>query len=354
MKTKKRHPFYVILSIIFVILYIFLAAKPLSKEYHFNPEWKINISSPVISDIPAGKNLIYFKLGQSIGYFTEDGKITNYTTFPSKAAISSDYYATYSTEQTNISFYNNKGIEQGVFSKSGYPYFDSDRIYVFLPGGASFSKCDTKGNTLWTLENTIPITAFNSKETCTVSGYADGNIKLIDNQTGSTLADFTPGGSDYNVILGLDVSSDGKYIASVSGHDKQRFVLTKNDGLQPVIVYHQFLNSDLQRRTLVHFTKDNKRVIYNYENNLGIYNIEKGKNTNIKIDKAIISIEETDSLIFVLGQKGNEYTVYLIEGTDTLEGSFSFTANTAFIKTSGNCLFVGHDSTISKINVTKE
>ena len=55
-----------------------------------------------------------------------------------------------------------------------------------------------------------------------------------------------------------------------------------------------------------------------------------------------------------MGNKDNEYTVYIIEKTDTLEGSFTFTAESAFIKTEGNDLYVGQDTTISKVKITKE
>ena len=354
MKTKKHTPILLFLAFLFIIIYIILAAKPLGKEYHFTPQWRKNITMPAIKTVPAGTEQIYFKLGQTIGYFTEDGQITTFKTFPFKASISSEYYTVYNTEDTNITFYNNKNEEQGTFTISGFPFFEDDRIYMFLPGGASFSKCNEKGEPVWTNENTIPLTAFSSKEKYTTTGYADGTIKVFENTTGIEAFSFAPGGSDYKVILGLDISSDGTYIASVSGHNKQRFVLTKNEGNQPKIIFHIFLDSDMNRQTVVKFCDNDKRVLYNYDEYLGIYNIEKEKNTNIKIDKTVIAIEETDSLIFVLGKKNSEYTVYIIEKTDTLEGSFSFTADTAFIKAFNNNLYIGQDTSISKVSITKE
>ncbi len=354
MKTKKHIHIYIFLAILFLIIYIFLAVKPLGKEYQFTPQWRKSIASPTVKNVPGGAQQIYFKLGQSIGYFTEDGQITTFKSFPSKASISSDYYAIYNTEDSQISFFNNLDQEQGVFEVSGFPYFEDDRIFVFLPGGASFAKCNSQGKITWKNENTVPLTAFSSKEKFTAAGYADGTIRIIDNNTGFETLSFAPGGSDYKVILGLDVSSDGEYIASVSGHNKQRFVLTKNEGTQPKIIFHSYLDSDMIRQTVVKFCNDDKRILYNYDGYLGIYNIETQKNTGIEIDKTVISIEETDSLIFVLGKNGREYTVYIIEKTDTLEGSFNFEADTAFIKTCNNNLYVGQDTSISKVKISKE
>ena len=226
-------------------------------------------------------------------------------------------------------------------------------IFTFAAGVILFAKCNSDGSAQWIFENIIPVTAFSSKEAYTSAGYADGTIRIIDNLTGTEKTSFAPGGSDYKVILGLDVSSDGAYIASVSGHDKQRFVITRTDGLQPKIIHHEYLDSNLNRRTVVRFCDNDRQVIYNYEGYIGIYNIENGKNTNIKIDKNVLTIEETDSLFFILGKNESEYTVYIVEKTQTLEGSFSFKADSAFIKTDGNDLYVGQDNTISKVKVSK-
>ena len=354
MKTKNHIGIYILLAFIFIILYIFLAAKPLGKEYHFSPEWKKSIMNPAVQSNASPDSLIYFKLGQSIGYFTPDGSITISKTFPAKASISSKYHALYTTEAKDIEFFDNQDNSKGTFKIPGYPFFEEDRIYVFMPGGASYAKCDEKGEILWINENTIPLTAFSSKQKFTVAGYADGTIRITDNSNGRAIADFAPGGSDYNVIFGLDVSADGTYVASISGHDKQRFVITKTDGNQPKIVFHKYLNSDLSRRTVIRFCDNDRHILYNYDGYLGIYDLETQKDTDIKIDKTVIAIEETSSLFFVLGKKDNEYTVYLIEKTDTLEGSFSFTADSAFIKTTDDALYVGQDTTISKIKISKE
>ena len=354
MKTKKHTHIYIFLSFLFIIVYIILAARPLGKEYQFTPQWRKSIASSSPKSLSSASAQISFKLGQTIGYFTEDGQITMFKSFPSRASISSNYYAVYNTEDSQITFYNNHNQEAGILEAAGYPFFEEDRIYVFLPGGASFCKCDSQGKVIWTNENTLPLTAFSSKEKYTAAGYSDGTIRVFDNSTGFEALSFAPGGSDYKVILGLDVSTDGEYIASVSGHNKQRFVITKNEGNQPKIIYHNFLDSDMNRQTLVKFCDDDKRILYYYDGYLGIYNLPKQKETNIKIDKTVIAIEETDSLIFVLGKKNREYTVYIIEKTDTLEGSFSFEADTAFIKAYNNNLYVGQDTSISKVKISKE
>lgn len=353
MKSKKIVLPVTLLIIFLTITYIILAARPLGKEFQFTPEWKINVSAPAIDPNTENKTTIYFKLGQSLGYFTEDGKITLYETFPNMASISEYFYAVYSTNSSSVPFYNQKGQLQGNIDISGFPYFSDINSYSMLPGGSSFTKLDSTGKPHWTYEGTFPITAFSSTSKFTAAGFADGKIKIFDNIDGSLAVDYAPGGSDYPVILGLDISSDGNYIASISGHEQQRFVLSQRENNQQKIIFHYFIQESSPYRTLVHFTKDNSRVFYVYEGNIGVYNLKTDKNYTIPMSDHIIKIDESDDLVFLLGKTKNKYTVYMIDKTNSLEGKFSFEADSAFMKTYNNNLYIGNDTSISKISLTR-
>ena len=358
MKAKKYVGLFIFIGIIISIIYIILAIKPLSYEYQFTPVWKINTANPVINKAPTSakdsKSTMYFHLGQTLGYFDEDGRISLYETFPSKVSISDYYYATYNSSADNTDFFKSNGEKAGVIESAGFPYFVDDLIYVFLPGGCSFSKCSSSGRVLWTFEGTFPITAFAAKNQFTAVGLANGSIKVLDNANGSTLIDFAPGGSDYPVILGLDISDDGQYIASISGHNHQRFVLSHREENQQKIIYHKFFEYDSPFRTVVSFSNDGKRVFYNYHEGLGIYNLEDKSEKTIPLKDKIISVEESDDFLILLGNNKNNYTVSVIDNTNTLEGSFSFEADSAFIKARGNDIYLGKDNSISRMTVSKE
>ena len=353
MKTKKHFGLAFFLIILLSATYIILSVKPLNKEYSFTPVWKINTSNPVISRT-AVKPQSYFHLGQTLGYFDEDGNISLYKTFPEKLSISDSYYATYSSEAENTEFFNPDGSKAGIIEACGFPYFSGNLIYVFLPGGSSFSKCSETGSILWTFEGTFPITAFSAKEKYTAVGLANGTIKVLNNENGMTEIDFAPGGSDYPVILGLDISEDGQYIASISGHRQQRFVLSRREENQQKIIYHKFFEHDSPYRSIVHFTKDGKRVFYNFYRGLGIYDLNSKSEQNLQIKDKLISIEETDDLVILLGKEKTTYTVSLIDNTNTLEGSFSFTADSAFLHAADNNIYLGKDNSISKLAVSRE
>ena len=353
MKQKKHIGLALFLIIFISIIYIILAVKPLNKEYSFTPVWKISTANPVINT-SGTKPQSAFHLGQTLGYFDEDGNISLYKTFPAKVSISDYYYATYSSEAVNTDFYTSNGEKAGTIEASGFPYFVNNLIYVFLPGGCSFSKCSETGKILWTFEGTFPITAFAAKENYTAIGLSNGTIKVLNNENGSTEIDFAPGGSDYPVILGLDISDDGQYIASISGHNHQRFVLSHREENQQKIIYHRFFEHDSPYRTIVHFSKDGKRVFYNFYKGLGIYDLSSKAEQTLELKDKLISIDETDDLTLLLGKEKNTYTVSIIDNTNTLEGAFSFTADAAFLHTSENNIYLGKDNSISKIQVTRE
>ncbi len=354
MKTKKYIGLFLILGLIISIIYIILAVKPLSYEYQFTPVWKINTSNPKITETLSNKENHYFHLGQTLGYFDEDGNISLYKSFPAKVSISDYYYATYDSTADKTEFYHNNGEKAGIIEASGFPYFVEDLVYVFLPGGASFSKCTESGKVLWTFEGTFPITAFAAKKNYTAVGFANGTIKVLNNDTGTTIIDFAPGGSDYPVILGLDISEDGQYIASISGHKQQRFVLSHREENQQKIIYHKFFDYDSPFRSIVHFCNDGKRVFYNYYEGIGIYDLSDKSEKTIPIKDKLISVEETNDFVILLGKDKNNYTVSIIDNTNTTEGSFNFTAESAFINASGNDIYLGKDNTISRMTISKE
>ena len=232
MEKNRSIPFIIISVILISIIYLIFAAKPLPKEYQFQPQWKVNITKEVKA-ADENEKQIYFRLGNALGYFTADGKITFYKTFPSKASVSDSYFSYYNNNARNTSFYDYRGNAKGVINYEGLPYIVEDRIYVMLPGGNSFIKCDSDGNRQWKYEGIMPVTAFSSKKDFTAAGFADGSIQIFNNESGKAEIVFAPGGSDLPVILGLDISDEGNYIAAVSGHNKQRFILAHREENQP-------------------------------------------------------------------------------------------------------------------------
>lgn len=343
----------------FSVVYVITAARPLNKELHFSTEWTIDCGiKTALQEPPENEteqlapqyDLIPFKLGQQIGYLTQDGKILNTITFPFKASISQYRYATYNSSGTSIKLFAPDGSESGTVTSAGFPFFQEDRIYLMHAGGASFSAISEDGNVQWTYENYVPITAFASSKAGTAAGYANGTI-VIFSPDGTIEQTLVPGGSKYSVILGCAISESGKYIAGLCGQENQRFFLASRTEGYTKIIFHTYLRNSLTRQVLVKFNNDENTVYFDSEDGLGILNVKTMKFSLIPINGHILSIQESDTekTIFVLSRNGKYCTVSVIEPFPEFSGSFTFKASNSFISVKGGNLFVGRDSSITKI-----
>lgn len=349
-KTSKRK-IIIVCTIVLSVLYIFLAQNYLGEELHFTPEWTEDISH--VQQVSGDVELISYKLGQNIGYFTPDGKIASQITFPFKASISDSYYTTYYANSSSITLFSKTGEETAKLNAYGFPYFQDDRIFMMLPGGSSFAVFNKFGDKKWQYESYAPITAFSSSPKGTVAGYADGTL-IAFNEKGTITQKFQPGGSSISVINGAAISKDGSTVACVSGQNPQRFVIAKDDTGHSKIVFHEYLEKDFLQQCLVQFSRNDSLVFYNYNGGLGIADLEKLRSSHIKIPGTIVQIQESDTnnLIFVLSKDKKQYTVTVIEPFDHPSAHFSFTADSAFLQAKGNSVFVGRDNKISRLTVS--
>ena len=324
---KKKRNLLVPLCILLSILYIILASRPLATELQFLPQWTIDTTKITISkdnkNLPSlYENAIPFKSGQTLGYFTSDGDILNIVSFPYKSALCSSFYALYGTNDKKIPFYAPSGEKKGEIAHTGFPFFMEDKLYLFLPGGSAFSKLNDEGKIQWSYES-----------------YA-----------------FAPGGSEYPVILGADISNSGALIACVSGQERQRFILAKKASNHTAIIHHEYLEKPATRQLLVKFSQDESTVYFDSEDGLGIVDCASGKSRHIAINGHILSICESpeNKVTYILSRGGDTYTVHAIEPFATFAGAFSFKAESACIAVDGNNLFVGRNNKISKITVTHQ
>ena len=138
------------------------------------------------------------------------------------------------------------------------------------------------------------------------------------------------------------------------GHDKQRFVIAKKESGHSKIIFHQYLEEETNRQLLIKFSKDESKCFFEFKDHLGIVDCKTKKISKIPVKGHILSIQETEdeNTVFVLSKKDNTYSVHIIEKFDRYTGCFSFKADNAFITVKNNSLFVGRDSSISRIDIS--
>ena len=353
MKTEKLRKTIIIVTIIFCVLYVIFAARPLSTELHLVPEWTEDISkaSPADKD----SELIPYKLGQNLGYFTPEGRISDIQSFPFKATVSDRMWATFGPDSEGFTVHDNRNQEVTRINSTGFPFIEEDRIFVFLPGGTSLARFDLDGNMIWKHETFAPITCFSSSPNGAAAGYADGTLVAWDTQ-GNIQQDFKPTGSSLQVISGIGINPQGSLVAAVSGMDRQRFIIAEKNGEHSKIIFHEYLDMQSSKQLLIKFSQDSSTVWYAKEGGLGIVDIEKLKSSSVKIPGDIVQIIEStgEKLVYILSRDGSTWTVTVLEPFDTIAATFQFQAETAFIQSRDTGLFIGKDSNISRLTVVRK
>ena len=106
---------------------------------------------------------------------------------------------------------------------------------------------------------------------------------------------------------------------------------------------------------LVRFNESGDTVFYNYNGGLGIVDRRHPKSSHVPLEGTIVQIEEsnTSGLVFVLSHQKNKYTVTVIEPFDHPVGSFSFTADCAFLQVRGDAVFIGRNNKISRFSISR-
>jgi hypothetical protein len=338
---------------VFFLLYVVFAAKPLAASLSLEPAWVVDTASAAGTPASGDSALIPFRLGQSMGYFTPDGVIHSLSTYSFAAAISAQYQAAFLPGAAETAFYTPDGRQAGVIRESGFPFFEDDRIFLFRPGGAAVSQLSETGAVLWTYEGYTPITAFASSPAAAAAGYADGIVRVL--FPDGSAHEIAPEGSGFPVILGVDIAPDGRLVASVSGINGQRFTLTRMEGGVNKVIAHRYLQKETREQTLVKFNAAGDCVYYNPRDALCVFDCRRDSFTEIPVDGVVIDVQEMPGgdFVFVLSKKQREYTVWVLEKMSKPAGSFSFEADSAFIRTSPGALYVGKNTTISKINVSR-
>ncbi len=338
----------------FCFLYIILSFRPLGNELHLVPDWTLSIDREG-SAPEDGESLVPFKLGQTIGYFSETGKIASCIPFNFNAAISPNCYAVYNSNNSRTEVKFPGGDTAVTIEGAGFPFFSDDRIFLFFPNGSSVARYDLSGKKLWEYESYAPITSFASSAGGSVIGFADGQIVSLKND-GSIDQQYYPGGSEYSAIYGVAISDKGDLVACVSGLKSQRFIVSKRyTGEHPKVIFHEYLPAESNQLRLVKFNADADIVYYDYNGGLGIVNLEESKGAHIPLKGTVVQIEEAKEfdLVFVLSRNKNKYTVTILEPFDQVLSQTSFQAAHSFLLVRGNHVFIGRDNKISRLSISK-
>jgi hypothetical protein len=365
MNIKGNIRYIVTGSVIFLSIYMFVAAIPIGPDVSFHPVWTRDLgAAPALAPTDGDKkeavpadalkrpDLEPFALGDRFGYFLPDGKIVGSSRTASRSSVSGIGWTVYGENARDTAVYSPDGSLRMTVLGSGFVHLDGDRTYLFLPGGDAVSQITTGGKAAWTREHTAPITAFHSSRAGTVIGYADGMLACV-RADGSEAFSFYPGGSDTEIILGAAISEDGSLVACVSGIDRQRFLLVSVGENQYKVAFHQWLEGNVREQAFVDFEENGDYAFFQTAKGLGIADTKKRTVEIVPIEGRIRAAGECpgDALFVVLSETDGAYALSAIERPDHLVARMAFRAKDAFLVQRGTAVYLGVDDRISRIDI---
>jgi hypothetical protein len=240
---------------------------------------------------------------------------------------------------------------------NGYPLLLDNRIFVVGSEQNSLTALGPKAEKLWTHDFPAPITCIDAAGGYLLAGTLDGAVVLLNSSGTTVFPPFEPGGSRLSVILGCAISHDASRLAIISGIDNQRFLLMERADLESrsgrgaamdtyKVVYHEFLSTGYRKPVNIAFIDNGKKIVFEREGGLGIYDIDSRSSVSLKLDGEIAALDTSggDRYLFVIisqGMKQKRFIAVRYPGSVVIDTPFS-SENTFFARRK-NRIYLGSD-----------
>jgi len=199
------------------------------------------------------------------------------------------------------------------------------------------------------------LSAFSSGEAIVVGGTVDGWLEGV-SPDGGRVFSFAPGGSRLPVILGLDVSRSGDWVAAVSGIDRQRLVVLGRGGADYRVASHRYLESDYREPVRVIVMDDDRHVLYRRPDGIGVWSVDGAVDglLPVKADDFDAAIDEATGVAYIAARRGDKAEIVAFRLPDTLLGRIALPDNCEYIRFSGSSAFVGGRTWLARFDFVEE
>jgi hypothetical protein len=370
-KDKKKYRF--LIGFLIIIVYFFVAARPIPVEAVLTPQWLLSLESgyPLYfegelesghgvsgGDTPgaAAEPLFPFTLGNRFGYFSGDGGFALNRTVRGNVSVSENYWAEYEAVPRSIEIRDPRDAVQAEISEPrGYPFFMDNRFFLINAGQNSLPALDGGGKRLWTYDFAAPVTSIDAAAGLILAGSLDGMVELLD-ASGKRVFSFEFGGSRYSAVYGCRISRDGSRLAIIAGFDDQRFLLMERLGDSYRVAYHEFLSDGFRRPVHIAFIDEDRWVAFESEGCLALYNIGARNSIKLPLEGTIVALDSsgTDGLLFaVTSQSERKKQLVEIRLPQDIIMKAPFSSENVFLGRRGQRLYVGGGSTIASFTLSR-
>ena len=362
-----------IIALIFVSYFI-IAARPIPNEIVLVPAWLSSLLADSSFESSASGythgQLIPFILGSRFGYVDLSGNFVINKVKTGDVFLSENLWTEFDAEPERIEI-KNTGEETvlSVENPGGYPFFLDNRIFILGSEQNALSEVGADGEILWTYEFGAPLTCIDAAAGLVLTGSIDGVIEILDSQ-GRRIFYFEPGGSNYAVILGCAISSNGSRVGIISGIEQQRFLFLERFGEsgEYKVVYHEFLDAGFRRPVLVSFIDDDSRLVYERQGGIDCYNIKSRRMMRIPLEGEIAAIDNSGEggFFFLINSRSSrqkeligikfpqENSISFFNFTRERDAIFiraAFKSDSVFLSRTGSRLVAGGGTTLISFNI---
>lgn len=370
MKTEKKK-FWIVLCGALFMGYFTLASRPVPRELVLVPRWFYSLESTYPEAVPAApdsgaerdaaaEDLLPFTLNRRFGFVNTEGRFLMNRTKTGELAIAENRWAEYDTEPATIAIKTALDAPAGTIKNpGGYPFFLDGRTFLIGNEQNALSEVDGSGEILWTYQFGAPLTCIDAAAGMVLTGSLDGVVELLDSG-GNRMLVFEPGGSRYSIILGCAISRDGSRLGIISGIDDQRFLLLERFGNGTgayKVIYHEFMEDGFRRPVRIAFVDDGRRLVFERENGIGIYDINSMKGKEVSLPGELVALDESGGggLCFVVmalpdGQK----TLFTIQFPGSVLMRLPFKSEDVFLGRRDSRLFIGGGITLASFELEQK
>jgi hypothetical protein len=369
--AKGKYNYWLLIGVVIFVAYFFLAARPVPVELVLVPRWLSSTESDYPlhlngASVPEGEDtagegedglLLPFRLGNRFGYVDAYGRFSVNREKKASLSISEDYWAEYEAVPREIDIRDPRDKQAAVVPGGrGYPLFLDGRFFLINAEQNSLEALDAAGKSLWTYDFAAPVTDIDAASGFVLAGLLDGTVELLDGDGGRVFF-FEPGGSRLSVIYACRISRDGTKLAIISGYDDQRFLFLERLGDSYKVSYHEFISDGFRRVVHLAFIDQDRRVVFEREGGIGIYDVNSRINTKVELDGRVSGLDGSgeDDLLFVVTSQSEwrkELVGIRLSGEIIVEAPFR--SGTAFLRRKADRLYVGGGGTLASFTLERK
>ncbi|MBU0956352.1 MAG: hypothetical protein KKI09_13060 [Spirochaetes bacterium] len=375
LRDKKPRPLLLIALLCAVGFIVFMVfPEPLAAEISMEPQWCRSFNTSTVdqttqqalpqsssqtkapadlAEAEANNTPIGFRAGSRYGYFTSEGYFPVLATVQGGVAVADKAFVSWSSAPSSPRILQQPDSTSiAELPLGSVPFFSGESLFAVSADALSLQHYNQAGIRLWSYELSSHVSAFARGRTLTALGMLDGSIDVVD-QAGQQQLRFYPGGSRLEVLLGLAISEEGDYIASLSGLDPQRLVVLGRGEGGYRVVSHRYLETAFRTPSSVAILPGAPYVVYRDAGGVGVSALDGSFTGLLPADVETFDLYPAHhhGVYYLVVHAGAKSELLSFRPPARLLGRSSLPDNTEFVRIIGDTMYIACPDGMAQIRI---